>query len=531
MDEQDYPRAEKVHVSGSQGCREAFGEGDGLQVRGYRVVLSHLAERMAEEAAASRASSVSDARKILVAAQHHVAKTDIQRFCTLWAVKQQQLAAKRKTGETWATLMQAALRKIRKQEVVEKADLDQLDHSGMPQSERLVFDISRELILDEDEGRLGKDKVKDLMVAMSGIVDLRTWRVRRPPSLVQANLKVRQQDLVTLLDSLKEPLRKGPRILVLRCRDLIGKNAVAEENGEEPSLFTGVIRAIEYLANKVEKESQPRSEQEWVDTWKTVLNCLTEDSLKLISGETVCKATTIAKKEVKDAFGIEFETSGGRKCDLLMKVGDLETLNSGAKVVEEGDLVETQYKKNLRINRAIWQHVAEMGVELPAMMPLDLRGRSGLIVRIEQTQDCPSIFYAGAAHEEIINLPTSAKELRAFMAGPAPFILYNYASWLAEYEKTIEAQVETRRNQRMTVLGKRSQVSENTDTETETDDEHKEKDGGHASLQAESTPRSVFSRRSHKRQQRRFADDYAATSQVKIGRISLFSPKLSAKKS
>ncbi|KAF9147947.1 hypothetical protein DFQ26_002799, partial [Actinomortierella ambigua] len=104
-------------------------------------------------------------------------------------------------------------------------------------------------------------------------------------------------------------------------------------------------------------------------------------------------------------------------------------------------------------------------------------------------------------------------------------------SWLAEYEKTIEAQVETRRNQRMTVLGKRSQASENTETETETDDEHKEKDGGHASLQAESTPRSVFSRRSHKRQQRRFADDYAATSQVTIGRISLFSPKLSAKKS
>ncbi|KAF9153217.1 hypothetical protein DFQ26_000644, partial [Actinomortierella ambigua] len=233
-----------------------------------------LAERMAEEAAASRASSMSDARKILVAAQHHVAETDVQWLTSaaevpalqlppsvtpyatskarvpkgsLWAVKQQQLAAKRKTGETWATLMQAALRKIRKQEVVEKADLDQLDHSGMPQSERLVFDISRELILDEDEGRLGKDKVKDLMVAMSGIVDLRTWRVRRPPSLVQANLKVQQQDLVTLLDSLNEPLRKGPRMLVLRCRDLIGKNAVAEENGEEPSLFTGVIRAIEYL--------------------------------------------------------------------------------------------------------------------------------------------------------------------------------------------------------------------------------------------------------------------------------------------
>ncbi|KAF9150227.1 hypothetical protein DFQ26_001653, partial [Actinomortierella ambigua] len=234
-----------------------------------------LAERMAEEAAASRASSVSDARKILVAAQHHVAKTDIQWFSTasaaeaptlqlpppatphatsqakapkgtLWAVKQQQLAAKRKTGETWATLMQAALRKICKLEIVEKTALDQLDHSGMPQSERLVFDISRELIMDE-EGRLGKDKIKDLMVAMSGIVDLRTWKVRHPPSLVQANLMVRQQGLVELLDSLKEPLRMGPRMLVLRCRRLIGKDADAELNGEEPSPFTGMIRAIEYL--------------------------------------------------------------------------------------------------------------------------------------------------------------------------------------------------------------------------------------------------------------------------------------------
>ncbi|KAF9151642.1 hypothetical protein DFQ26_001176 [Actinomortierella ambigua] len=222
-----------------------------------------------------------------------------------------------------------------------------------------------------------------------------------------------------------------------------------------------------------------------------------------------------------------------------MKVGDLETLNSEAKVVEEGDLVETQYKKNLRINRAIWQHAAEVGVELPAMMPLDLRGRSGLIVRIEQAQDCPSIFYAGAAHEEVVDLPTSLKELRAFMAGSAPFVLYNYASWLAEYEKTIEAQLAMQRNQRVTVLGKRSQVSDSTDTETETDsetetetdDEHREKDGGHASLQAESTLRSVFSRRSHKRQQRRFSVDYAATGEVEIGRVSLFSPKISAKKS
>ncbi|KAF9149703.1 hypothetical protein DFQ26_001864, partial [Actinomortierella ambigua] len=132
------------------------------------------------------------------------------------------------------------------QEIGDKTALDRLDHSGMSQSERLVLDISRQLVLD-DEGRLDKDNVKDLMVAMSGIVDLRTRKVRHPPSLVQVDLMVRQQGLDDLLDSLKEPWRMGPRMLVLRCRRLIGKNAEADENGEELSPFTGMIRAIEYL--------------------------------------------------------------------------------------------------------------------------------------------------------------------------------------------------------------------------------------------------------------------------------------------
>ncbi|KAG0264765.1 hypothetical protein DFQ27_001037 [Actinomortierella ambigua] len=391
--------------------------------------------------------------------------------CPLWAVKQQRLAAKTKTSTTWATLIEAALRKIRKEEIDDKTtleQLDQLDQNGMSQSERHLLEILHRLIVDDNEGGLGKDNVKNLMVAMSGIVDLRTWEVHRSPSLVQADLIVREQGLVDLLDSLEGPLQMGPRMLVLRCRDLIGKNAVAEERGEEPSPYTGMIKAIEYLATMVDKESTRCSEQEWVDTWNMVLKCLTEDSIRLISGETVCKATAIAMKEVKEAFGVEFETSGDRECDLLMKVGDIETLNSRAKVVEEGDVVEAQYKKNLLVNCAIWRQAAEKGVEIPAMMPLDLRGRFGVIVRMEQAQGCPSIIYAAAAHEGVINLPTSQAELREFMVGLAPFLLFNYASWLASHERTIQVQLTAQPHQRMTLLGKRNRVSDD-DTDTEED--------------------------------------------------------------
>ncbi|KAG0264767.1 hypothetical protein DFQ27_001039 [Actinomortierella ambigua] len=101
----------------------------------------------------------------------------------------------------------------------------------------------------------------------------------------------------------------------------------------------------------------------------------------------------------------------------------------------------------------------------------------------------------------------------------------------------------------MTVLGKRSQVSENTETETETNAdsnanantdagadsssgteiEHKLTDGDRDSQQAEPTMRPIFSRRSNKWQQRRFSLDYAETREVEIGRISLFIPKLSAR--
>ncbi|KAF9155014.1 hypothetical protein DFQ26_009892, partial [Actinomortierella ambigua] len=149
--------------------------------------------------------------------------------------------------------------------------------------------------------------------------------------------------------------------------------------------------------NNVDKESPASSKHEWVDTCKTVLNCLTENFIRLIRSEA----------------------------------------NSEAEVFEDGDLVATQYKKNLRINRATWQHAAKEGVKLPAMVLLDLRGRSGLIVRIEQARDYPSIVYAGAAHDKLIDLPTSMEGLRKFM-------------WY----------------QRATVLGKHDQVLDSTDTET-----------------------------------------------------------------
>ncbi|KAF9160828.1 hypothetical protein DFQ26_005141 [Actinomortierella ambigua] len=387
----------------------------------------------------------------------------------LWAVKQQRLAAKTKTSTTWATLIEAALRKIRKEEISDKAALDRLDQNGMSQSERHLLRILRRLVVDDNEGRLGKDDVKDLMVAMSGIIDLRTWEMRRPPSLIQADLMILQRGLSELLASLEGPSQIGTRLLILRCQCLIGKFADAELKGEKPSPFKGMIRVIEYLATMVDNESTPCSEQEWVDTWKEVLNCLTDGSIRLISGKTVCKATVAAKKEIKEAFGIEFENCGGSKCDLLMQVGDMETLNSGVKVFEEGDVVEAQYKKNLLVNCAIWRQAAEKGVELPAMMMLDLQGRSGLIVRMEPARDCPSIFYAGIAHEEVINLPTSQTELREFMVGPAPFLLFNYASWLVSYGRAIRVQLTAQPHQRMTVLGKRNQVSDdNTDTEADT---------------------------------------------------------------
>lgn len=74
-------------------------------------------------------------------------------------------------------------------------------------------------------------------------------------------------------------------------------------------------------------------------------------------------------------FGVTGETENGRRVDLLLKEGDLEILNTEAKSAEDGGLCEIQYKKNVRINHTIHREASRKGIELPTMLPLDIRGR------------------------------------------------------------------------------------------------------------------------------------------------------------
>ncbi|KAF9147117.1 hypothetical protein DFQ26_003098, partial [Actinomortierella ambigua] len=81
-------------------------------------------------------------------------------------------------------------------------------------------------------------------------------------------------------------------------------------------------------------------------------------------------------------------------------------------------------------------------------------------------------------------------------------------SWLVSYGRAIREQLTAQRDERitMTVLGKHSQVTEDSETEADPD----------AAADAD-TDGPIFSRRSTKRQQRRFAQEYAETGEVEIG--------------
>ncbi|KAK3823390.1 MAG: hypothetical protein J3Q66DRAFT_425243 [Benniella sp.] len=124
----------------------------------------------------------------------------------------------------------------------------------------------------------------------------------------------------------------------------------------------------------ISQESTPKSEQEVVNVWKNALTTLSDGQLSITSGEKICRATRIAQRDLQQRFGITSETDKGRKVDPVMDVDGLEVLNTEAKFDEGGTVCEVQYKKNLRINHANYREARRTAVELPVMMPLDIRG-------------------------------------------------------------------------------------------------------------------------------------------------------------
>ncbi|ORZ26617.1 hypothetical protein BCR41DRAFT_384217 [Lobosporangium transversale] len=212
--------------------------------------------------------------------------------------------------------------------------LDSLSLGGLEELEVPIFKISRKLLR---QTHLSMMETKDLMVAMSGILDLRTWDCDRAPSAIEPTLYSNNDDIGQLNTQLSKTLRLGVQMFALNCDVKIGEIAEVKMQGGDVPTSTPMLRLVSHF------------------------------------GEKVCKATQAAKRQFKEIFGVEGETDSGRRVDLLLRIGDMEILNTEAKALGCDIQCEQQYKKNIRINHAIYQEARRSNIDLPPILLLDIR--------------------------------------------------------------------------------------------------------------------------------------------------------------
>ncbi|KAF9905601.1 hypothetical protein EC991_001500 [Linnemannia zychae] len=293
------------------------------------------------------------------------------------------------TDDSWGSLLLATVNKLRGQDTF---GLEILSTDGLSDLEVKIFSNSRSLI---EQAELSTEDSKDLMVGMSGILDTRTWICEEAPSTLEPNLSAENKDLDQLLLQLRKQLQLGIQMLVLKGEAMIGDIAKATIEGQDRPSTTPMLRCIVHLA------------------------------------------TQVAQRLLFLKFGVTGETENGRRVDLLLKEGDLEILNTEAKSIEDGGLCEIQYKKNVRINHTIHREASRKGIELPTMLPLDIRGMSAMICGLKKSQ---GVLVAGAADSRMIRLPSDKEQMSEFLSGPSPTLLCNYVGMLIAYQKTIREQ-------------------------------------------------------------------------------------------
>ncbi|KAG0294469.1 hypothetical protein BGZ96_001128, partial [Linnemannia gamsii] len=318
--------------------------------------------------------------------------------------------------DRWSRLLLATLRGQ------DTPGLDKIPMDGLSDLEAKIFSNSRNLI---EQAELSTEDSKDLMVGMSGILDTRTWICEEAPSTLEPRLSAENKELDQLLSQLRKYLQLGIQMLVLKGEVMIGEIAKATIEGQDRPNTTPMLRCIIHLATLIEYGNQPSSESEVVALWKFILETLSCGQLKFSSGEKICRATQVAQRLLFLKFGVTGETDNGRRVDLLLKEDNLEILNTEAKSAENdgGGLCEIQYKKNVRINHTIHREASRKGIELPTMLPLDIRGMSAMICGLKRSQ---GVLVAGAADSRMVRLPSGKEQMLEFLSGPSPTLLCNY---------------------------------------------------------------------------------------------------------
>ncbi|KAF9563050.1 hypothetical protein EC968_005014 [Mortierella alpina] len=356
---------------------------------------------------------------------------------------------------------------------------------------------------------------------MSGIIDLRSWTLETDqPSLLVQDLWATVAGLRDLCKELRVDALLGARMLALKTAKRISGFADEIIAGGEVSPLYLFLELVSMLSKKIYQGQEASSEQDIVQMWKDTLVILSDGSLRFKTGEKVCSATQTAQKELQERFNILGETDRGRRVDLLLYSGDLELLNSEAKFDASGAVCERQYDKNLRINRAIWNNARRHGLQLPTMHPLDIRGTTAMICTLYSPDD--QILLAGAASENLLELPQDERGLRKFLTVPEdaqeqfmPELLINYTAMLVKYVKDVEAKIDMAKSRKVTTRKRLLSVLNNHSSKSA---------GGHRSSE-DGTPPTQRPRRVVRPAQDNVTPPPSSSRPSRLGEVTFLTPK------
>ncbi|KAF9960961.1 hypothetical protein BGZ70_008426 [Mortierella alpina] len=327
---------------------------------------------------------------------------------------------------------------------------------GFSEYEDVAHSIAEEILASNKVLNPADDDAKKLMTVMSGIIDLRSWTLESDqPSLLAPDLRTPVPGLRDLCKELRVDALLGARMLALKTAKRISRLADEIIAGGEVSPLYLFLELVSMLSKKIYQGQEPSSEQDIVQMWKDTLVTLSDGSLRFKTGEKICSATQAAQKDLQERFNVVGETDRGRRVDLLLYSGELELLNSEAKFDASGAVCERQYDKNLRINRAIWNGARRHGLRLPTMHPLDIRGPAAMICTLFSPDN--QILLAGAASEDLLELPQDERSLRQFLTVPEdekeafmPELLINYTAMLVTYVKDVEVKLSLAKSRKVT---------------------------------------------------------------------------------
>ncbi|KAF9109163.1 hypothetical protein BGX27_007925 [Mortierella sp. AM989] len=318
--------------------------------------------------------------------------------------------------EPWQTLQDCA------QKVSQKRPMPclEFDLSSMSETRAGLFQHAYDsLLLHQDNG---EDIVtlKDAFVALSCTMNLsgpnlKSYFSKEILELADHNTALlnKQNNIANLLEPFHENLCKNDLDISKLLQFTVKRKAELMEAGQDNEVegkITDIIECLcRFIASPEMRVEELFSESEVVDIWRSIFKILLRDTnIYTKSGETV----VIASKGVQEILNKEFgdHSTYGRKADMLFKSkSELCNFEFKAEGTSPSEML-IQNRKNIRLNRCIFEHLRRLGVSRPRIIFADFQGFSGCVFLLQSFKDV----YTSKCID-YLSVPQNATELKELL--------------------------------------------------------------------------------------------------------------------